>query len=103
MQQSTPGRQRAILEMPLADFQHQIQQLLNQEEHSPTGSLLSRLALIHQVAKACVTAEIGGLDAGASEIEIDEITDPPMYEVGPENGVVIIQYSYVKSGQNQTY
>lgn len=99
MQNSTSVRQRASLEVPWVDFQHQIQKLQSQGGRSPTGSLLSRLALIHQVAKACVVEERARLGTSATDIEIDEITDPPMYDLDVEDGIVRIQYSYVENGQ----
>ncbi|CCH02704.1 hypothetical protein FAES_4705 [Fibrella aestuarina BUZ 2] len=73
---------------------------------SPTGSVYSRLALIHQVAKAYAveavvaagyvpTDQPGDEQTMLDRIDIDELTDPPLYEgvVDPEDRVVI-HFSY---------
>jgi len=85
--------------VPLVGFQRQLQQLQYQAERSPTGSLLSRLPLFHQVAKAYVVEACYRSGASTAAIEIDELTDPPLYDLGIEDSVVIIHYRYVKSGQ----
>lgn len=102
MEESTAnGRKWGRLEVSIAKFQHRIRQAQLETQtsdgRSQPASVLSRLALIHQVAKRFVLDEPRFQEPFSSEVSIEEITDPPMYDIDVEEGVVIIQYSYSAS------
>lgn len=67
---------------------------MHQMGQSATGSLLSRLALIHQVAKAYALESLPPSASATADVSIEEITDPPFYESGLNDETVIIQFSY---------
>ncbi|GAB4043759.1 hypothetical protein GCM10028774_60580 [Spirosoma jeollabukense] len=78
----------------MSDFQDSLDRVLRAERTGQATSLLSRLALIHQVAKAYVAENLAKLAATPLDIEIEEITDPPMYDLDVAADVVTIQFSY---------
>lgn len=62
---------------------------------SLAGSVYSRLALIHQVAKAYALEAIEAAGYVPSDLDIDELTDPPLYEgVADADDLVTIWFSY---------
>jgi hypothetical protein len=71
----------------MSDFLLRIQQ-------QPTTSMLSRLALLHQVAKSYVLETLAQLPVHPRDVKVEELTDPPMFDLAIEDGVVIIYYSY---------
>lgn len=94
MQNSTSNRQWGSLKVPVTDFQDSLDRVRRAERPGQAASLLSRLALIHQVAKACVTEYLTKLATNPLDIDIEEITDPPMYDLDVAEGVVTIRFSY---------
>lgn len=94
MQNSTSKRQWGSLQVPMTDFQDSIDRVRRAERPGQAAPLLSRLALIHQVAKAYVAENLAKLAASPLDIEIEEITDPPMYDLDVAEGAVTIQFSY---------
>ncbi|MBD2701246.1 hypothetical protein IC229_11405 [Spirosoma sp. BT702] len=96
MQEKQADRHWQTIEIPADEFNHRLNQLI--ETHSPTGALFSRLALIHQVAKAYAVEAVNQLNVTSTEIEIEEITDPPLYGYMPDDGPVIIQFRQIERG-----
>ncbi|CAN5542979.1 hypothetical protein BH09BAC4_BH09BAC4_20280 [soil metagenome] len=94
MQNSTSNRQWGSLQVPMTDFQDRLDRVRRAERLGQAASLLSRLALIHQVAKDYVAENLAKLVASPLDIEIEEITDPPMYDLDVAEGVVTIRFSY---------
>lgn len=72
----------------------QFQERMHQMDQSATGSLLSRLALLHQVAKAYALESLPPLAYGTANVSIEEITDPPFYGQVPDDETVLIQFSF---------
>lgn len=87
MQPEDSNREWGRLEVPMNDFQRRVQQ-------QPVTSMLSRLALLHQVAKSYVLEALAQLPVHTRDVNIEELTDPPMFDLDIEDGVVVIQYSY---------
>ena len=95
MKESGSNRRWGRVEVTLSDFQHRMKQ------PGKPSSTLSRLAVLHQVAKAYAIEDAEQLNADPLTVLVEEITDPPMYDLDFEDGVVVIQYSYEESGRAQ--
>ncbi|GAB3558581.1 hypothetical protein [Spirosoma fluminis] len=87
MQPEDSNRKWGHLAVPMSDFQLKLQQ-------QPTVSMLSRLALLHQVAKTYVLETLAELPVHAQDVRVEELTDPPMFDLVIEDAVVLIHYSY---------
>lgn len=93
MQEQQTNRTWQTINIPAKDFNNRLEQL---EAQSAPGSFLSRLALIHQVAKAYAVEAARESGHALADVEIEEITDPPLYGYTIDDDPVIIQFSYIK-------
>ncbi|MCK8494667.1 hypothetical protein M0L20_22555 [Spirosoma sp. RP8] len=88
MNEQPSGRQWKTLEIAVDQFRQRMERIAGSS--SGNGSVYSRLALIHQAAKAYAVET-----APASiTVEIEEITNPPLYEEDLSDDPVVIQFSY---------
>lgn len=85
-------RQWQTIEVPAREFNSRLNQF--SAAQTSTGALFSRLSLIHQVAKAYATEAISKSGQSLTDLEIEEITDPPLYGYTLDDNPVIIQFSY---------
>ncbi|GAB4000187.1 hypothetical protein GCM10028807_52400 [Spirosoma daeguense] len=92
MQDQQANRRWRTIEIPANDFNNRFNQF--SKAQASTAALFSRLALIHQVAKAYATEAVGELENTSIDIEIDEITDPPLHGYTIDDNPVIIRFSY---------
>ena len=92
MENQLKNRQWQTIEVPANEFNSRFNQLIASQ--TSTGTLFSRLALIHQVAKAFAIEAVNKSDNSSTNLEIEEITDPPLYGYMPDDEPVIIQFSY---------
>ncbi|RYE70160.1 MAG: hypothetical protein EOO81_08070 [Oxalobacteraceae bacterium] len=83
-------RQGKTIDVTASQFSEQLDQLTQTQ----SGSVYSRLALIHQVAKAFATEALNAAGSTPHDLTIDELTDPPLYEWADNADPVIIQFSY---------
>ncbi len=72
----------------------QFQDRMHQMGQSTTGSLLSRLALMHRVAKAYALESLPPTVSATADVSIEELTDPPFYGQVLDDETVLIQFSY---------
>ena len=91
MEEQPRNRQWQTIDVSAKEFNNRLNQLGSQ---SPTGALLSRLALIHQVAKAYASEALSESGHSLADLNIEEITDPPLYDYTLDDDPVIIQFSY---------
>ncbi|WP_420148375.1 hypothetical protein [Spirosoma sp.] len=92
MNEQPTNRQRQTIAIPARDFNSRLSQL--SESNSSTGALFSRLALIHQLAKAYAVEAVCEPEVLLADLEIEEITDPPLYGYTPDDDPVIVHFSY---------
>ncbi|MEZ0609058.1 hypothetical protein ACAW74_11110 [Fibrella sp. WM1] len=86
-------RTQQTIDVSARDFAERVGQL--SATQSPTGSVYSRLALIHQVAKAYAAEAVEAAGYVPVDLDIDELTDPPLYEGAVDaDDRVVIQFSY---------
>lgn len=90
MSDSSVNRALGQVEIPARQFQDRMY-LMGQ---STTGSLLSRLALMHQAAKAYALESLPPSASATADVSIEELTDPPFYDQVPDDALVLIQFSY---------
>lgn len=92
MQKQQTNRQWQRIEIPAKDFNNKLDQF-SAIQTSP-GTLFSRLALIHQVAKAYAVEAANQSGHVVTTLDIEEITDPPLYSYALDDEPIIIQFSY---------
>lgn len=92
MKEQQTGRRWQTIEIPASDFNSRLNQVIAAQ--ASTGTLFSRLALIHQVAKAFASETVSKKESPPVDIDIEEITDPPLYGYMPDDEPVVIQFSY---------
>jgi hypothetical protein len=94
MEESHNKRLLAIVAVSVPTFQQRLSRITEEQTKAVTG-VLSRLALVHQTAKefAIEAAEKKGIDTGS--IDIEELTNPPLFDFYPEDEPVVIHYSYL--------
>ncbi|GAB3705710.1 hypothetical protein GCM10027592_38470 [Spirosoma flavus] len=92
MAEQQKNRQWQTIDIPASEFNRRLNQLIESQE--TTSALFSRLALIHQVAKSYAFEAVNNAAGSASQLEIEEITDPPLYGYMPDDEPVIVQFSY---------
>lgn len=94
MQEQRSDRQWQTIDIPAREFSTRLDEYLNSD--ALAGTLFSRLAVIHQVAKAYAIEATQKLspDLQPTDVEIEEITDPPMYGYVLDDEPVVIQFSY---------
>lgn len=80
------------IEIPAHDFQHRVNEMA--ADPAKTTSVYSRLALIHLVAKEYAREEVERVGLPDSQIEIEELTDPPLSDVTDGDEPVVIRFSY---------
>ncbi|RYC68848.1 MULTISPECIES: hypothetical protein [Spirosoma] len=90
--QPPTDRHWQTISIPASDFSERLRQLSLSQ--SPAGSVYSRLALIHRVASAYATEAANQAGVFPTDLQIEELTDPPLYELPPDPDPVIIQFSY---------
>ncbi|GAB3977934.1 hypothetical protein GCM10028806_40140 [Spirosoma terrae] len=97
MQEERSDRQWQIIDIPTREFSTRLDEHLT--SHASAGTLFSRLAVIHQVAKAYAVEAARQLSPNLqpADVEIEEITDPPMYGYVLDDDPVVIQFSYSQS------
>lgn len=83
-------RQEQTIDVPARAFSERLDRL----SQSQPGSVYSRLALIHQVAKAFAMEAVNASGRTPVDLTIDELTDPPLYESTSDDEPVIIQFSF---------
>lgn len=86
------NRQWQRIEIPAKDFNNRLNQF--SASQASTSTLLSRLALIHQVAKAYAVEVANQSGHAETTLEIEEITDPPLYGYTLGDEPIIVQFSY---------
>jgi hypothetical protein len=96
MEERQTNRQWHTIEVPANEFTSRLNQFISTQ--ASTGALFSRLALIHQVAKAYAVEAISKSGNERTDLEIEEITDPPLYGYILDDEPVIIQFSYIERG-----
>ena len=92
MKEQLTNRHWQTIEVSANDFNSRLNQLIAAQ--ASTGTLFSRLALIHQVAKAFALEAVSKEETAPVNIDIEEITDPPLYSYMPDDEPVVIQFSY---------
>lgn len=96
MEQPDGKRQLAIVAVSVPTFQQRLKQITEEMGGSGTG-VLSRLALVHQAAKEFAVEAVGIKGIAAVNINIEELTNPPLFDFYPEEEPVVIHYSYLIS------
>ncbi|MBD2756671.1 hypothetical protein [Spirosoma validum] len=94
MEEQPTNRQWQTIEIPAREFSKRLSQF--SETQTATGALFSRLALIHRVAKVYAVEAMSELGHSPTDLEIEEITDPPLYGHTIDDDPVFIQFSYFK-------
>ncbi|GAB3746505.1 hypothetical protein [Spirosoma pomorum] len=94
MEESQNKRLLATVAVSVPTFQQRLNRITEEQSKVGTG-VLSRLALVHQTAKdfAIEAAEKKGIDTVS--IDIEELTNPPLFDFYPEEEPVVIHYSYL--------
>lgn len=90
MDKANASRQEQTIEVTAREFGERLDQLTQTQ----SGSVYSRLALIHQLAKAFAMEALAGLGPTPTDLTIDELTDPPLYDGVDNTDPVVIQFSY---------
>jgi hypothetical protein len=96
MEQPDDERQLAIVAVSVPTFQQRLNQITENQGGAGTG-VLSRLALVHQTAKEFAMEAVGKKGIAAVSIDIEELTNPPLFDFYPEEEPVVIHYSYLIS------
>lgn len=97
-EESISNRRSVTIQVATSAFLGRINDALREQVAVGTvnkASVYSRLALIHRVAKAYACEEVSGEQNSHPEVEIDELTDPPLMDEGTENEWVVITFSYI--------
>ncbi|GAB3959590.1 hypothetical protein GCM10028805_55990 [Spirosoma harenae] len=92
MEEEQKNRHWQTIEIPAKDFNSRL--ILFSENQEQTGALFSRLALIHQVAKSFATESIIESGNTSANLDIEELTNPPLYGYTLDDDPVVIQFSY---------
>lgn len=92
MKNEEAGRCWCTIEIPSRDFQHRVNEMV--ADPAKTTSVYSRLALIHLVAKEYAREEVERVGSSGSQIEIEELTDPPLSDATDGDERVVIRFSY---------
>ncbi|MBO0947959.1 hypothetical protein [Fibrella forsythiae] len=87
-------RRQQTIDVPAHLFSDRLSQV--SAARSSSGSVYSRLALIHQVAKTVATEAVSESGRTPVDLTIDELTDPPLYEGATDTEPVIIRFSYTE-------
>ena len=90
--QETPDKRSLTLEVSARDFQRRVNEVA--ADPAKTTSVYSRLALIHQVAKAFALEEAERNGFSDARIEIEELTNPPLSDEAITDEPVVIRFSY---------
>ena len=88
MRDSSVDKTWGQIAVPARQFQDRLLRM----GQAATGSFLSQLALLHQVAKAYAQESLP--PSATTEVSIEEITDPPLYGQASDEDMVLIQFSY---------
>lgn len=101
MEEVNVPRHERTIDVPVRVFSERLGALTQAQSggsasgHSASSSVYSRLALIHQVAKALATEAVSASGRTPVDLTVDELTDPPLYESGPDDEEpVVIRFSY---------
>ncbi|QKZ12628.1 hypothetical protein [Spirosoma sp. KUDC1026] len=94
MEQPDHERQSGTVAISVPTFQQRLNHIVEEQGRAGKG-VLSRLALVHQTAKqfAIEAALKKGIDTGS--IDVEELTNPPLFDFYPEDEPVVIHYSYL--------
>ncbi|MEZ0540014.1 hypothetical protein [Fibrella arboris] len=90
MEEANEPRKHQVIDVPAHTFNTRLGELAQTQP----GSVYSRLALIHQVAKALATESVNASGHTPTDLTIDELTDPPLYEGMADVEPVLIQFSF---------
>ena len=90
--QEKPDKRFMALEISARDFQRRVNEAAT--DPAQRASVYSRLALIHQVAKAIALEEAERNGFSDARIEIEELTDPPLSDEAITDEPVVIRFSY---------
>ncbi len=100
MDRQTDKPQWLSMEVSAGAFQHRMdeeaQKLEQTRDNERSASVYARLALMHQVAKDLATEKLRREGHSNPIVQIEELTDPPVFGATNADDSVIIYFSYVE-------
>jgi hypothetical protein len=94
MEQPDNNRKLATVAVSVPTFQQRLDHIVEEQGRAGKG-VLSRLALVHQTAKELAIEAAGKKGIDTVSINVEELTNPPLFDFYPEDEPVVIHYSYL--------